>query len=136
MYADRITGSMQRAMDEVSRRRVIQLKYNNEHGITPKTIVKSIREDRLAGKKEDQQISAARELSVSPEEVPHILEELTSKMHLAAANLDFEEAAKLRDKINSLKGLKKRRAENSEERKILRASVTLLGFCSTQDIFK
>lgn len=107
MYADRITGSMQRAMDEVSRRRVIQLKYNNEHGITPKTIVKSIREDRLAGKKEDQQISAARELNVSPEEVPHILEELTSKMHLAAANLDFEEAAKLRDKINSLKGLKK-----------------------------
>jgi len=104
MYADTITGSMQRAIDETKRRRIIQEKYNKEHGITPQTIVKAIREDRLAGKKEEAAKIAAKELHVQPEEVPHLIGELTSKMHLAAANLDFEEAARLRDLVNILKG--------------------------------
>ena len=106
MYADKITGSMQRAIDETDRRRKIQVEYNKEHGITPQTIIKSVRDDRLAGKKEDQVNVTARELHVDPKEVPHILKELTSKMHLAAANLDFEEAVKLRDTIKKLKGEK------------------------------
>jgi excinuclease ABC subunit B len=106
MYADKVTGSMQRAIDETDRRRTIQVAYNKKHGITPQTIIKSVRDDRLAGKKEDQANIAARELHVDPKEVPHILKELSSKMHLAAANLDFEEAAKLRDTIKKLKGEK------------------------------
>jgi excinuclease ABC subunit B len=106
MYADKITGSMQRAIDETTRRRTIQEKYNIKNKITPKTIVKSVREDRLAGKKEEMAVTAARELHVQPEDVPHILKELTAKMHLAAENLDFEEATKLRDMIKLLKGEK------------------------------
>jgi excinuclease ABC subunit B len=106
MYADKITGSMQRAIDETDRRRKIQEKYNIKNKITPQTIIKSVREDRLAGKREEMAVTAARELHVQPEDVPHILKELTAKMHLAAENLDFEEATKLRDMIKLLKGEK------------------------------
>jgi len=106
MYADKITGSMQRAIDETTRRRTIQEKYNKKNNITPQTIIKSVREDRLAGKREEMAVTAARELHVQPEDVPHILKELTAKMHLAAENLDFEEATKLRDMIKLLKGEK------------------------------
>ncbi len=107
MYADKITGSMKRAIDETNRRRAIQEKYNKDHGIEPRTIKKAIREDRLAGKKEEAAVTAAKELHVKPEDVPHMISELTSKMHFAAANLEFEEAARLRDLVNMLKGNKK-----------------------------
>jgi excinuclease ABC subunit B len=108
MYADTITGSMRRAINETQRRRKIQEAFNKEYGLTPQTIVKGIREDRLAGKKEETTAEAARRLHVAPEDLPHVLEELTSKMHLAAANLEFEEAVRLRDEIATLKGEQKR----------------------------
>ena len=104
MYADQMTGSMRRAIDETTRRREIQEAFNRTHGITPQSIVKGVREDRLAGKKEETVEAAARRLHVAPEDVPHVLEELISKMHLAAANLEFEDAARLRDEVAVLKG--------------------------------
>jgi excinuclease ABC subunit B len=104
MYADTVTGSMKRAMGETERRRAIQEAFNREHGMTPQTIVKAVREDRLAGKREETALAVAKRLNVAPEDIPHVITELTSKMHLAAANLDFEEAAHLRDEISALKG--------------------------------
>ncbi len=104
MYADTVTGSMRRAITETERRRIIQETFNRKHGITPRTVVKGIREDRLAGKTEETANEAARRLHVAPEDIPHILAALTAKMHLAAANLAFEEAAHFRNQIAALKG--------------------------------
>ena len=99
LYADRITDSMQKAMDETNRRRTIQLQYNEEHGIQPETIRKAIR-DTL-----QQEISGGSmaRSSVGEDEseyVTHeIIRELESEMHTAAERLDFERAADLRDRI-------------------------------------
>ncbi|MBI2410588.1 MAG: excinuclease ABC subunit UvrB [Candidatus Kerfeldbacteria bacterium] len=105
MYADTITGSMQRAIDEVNRRRAIQLAYNTKHGITPQTILKRIRDDRLGGKKEEEPVGfpamdAAKNLH--EEEYEHLLKDLYAQMQLAAQNLEFEKAATLRDQIEQL----------------------------------
>lgn len=106
MYADRITGSMQRAMGEVERRREKQEAYNKKHGITPQAIKKAIRDDRLAGKKEEIERNEAVELAknLNKTEKKHLVEELTAQMNLAAENLDFERAAQLRDQINAIDG--------------------------------
>ncbi len=104
LYADRITGSMKRATDETTNRRNIQEAFNRTHGITPQSIQKSIRTYEFRMKTEDRAKAAAVQLHVLPEEIPHVIKELTSKMHLAASNLEFEEAARLRDQIAALKG--------------------------------
>lgn len=103
MYADRVTGSMQRAIAETERRRAIQHAYNTQHGITPTTVVRAIRDDRLGGKKEAVDPIAIPK-HISPEMLPQLLTDLQSKMELAAESLDFETAAKLRDAIASITG--------------------------------
>ena len=105
MYADAITESMQKAIDETKRRREIQMKYNEEHGITPKTIQKSVRDLISISKK-----VAAEELrmekdpeSMSRKELEKLTADLTKQMKKAAAELNFEAAAELRDKLIDLK---------------------------------
>lgn len=105
MYADKITESMQLAIDETKRRREIQMKYNEEHGITPKTIQKSVRDLISISKK-----VAAQELrlekdpeSMSEKELQKLIADLTKQMKKAAAELNFESAAELRDKLVELK---------------------------------
>lgn len=101
MYADRITGSMKLAMDEVERRRKIQLSYNKKHDITPVGITKAIKETRLGGKKAEEEAKAEEgDLSkMSKQDIAYLIEELRDQMDLAARNLDFEKAAELRDRI-------------------------------------
>jgi len=101
MYADRVTGSMQTAMDEVKRRRKIQESYNKKHGITPQSIQKDIREGRLAGTKiapEDKK-SEIDYSKMDKKEVRYYIEELKDRMDLASKNLEFERAGGLRDEI-------------------------------------
>ncbi|MFA6511720.1 MAG: excinuclease ABC subunit UvrB [Patescibacteria group bacterium] len=103
LYADRITGSMKRAIDETERRRASQQAYNDQHGITPASIKKAVRDDRFAGKKhEEADVLLPKIKDIPPEELPHITHQLEEKMELAAQNLDFEEAARLRDLIAKL----------------------------------
>ncbi len=106
MYADRVTGSMQRAMAETERRRKVQEAYNRDHGMTPQSIQKALRtyEFRQQQTADERAKVAAAKLHVLPEDIPHVLKELTAKMHLAAQNLEFEEAARLRDSVAALKG--------------------------------
>lgn len=105
MYADRRTGSMERAISETLRRRKIQQAYNEKHGITPAGIIKAIRESRLAGKQKPQDEKPIIDpTSIPKDELPHILHDLENQMALAAANLEFERAANIRDQITQLKG--------------------------------
>jgi excinuclease ABC subunit B len=106
MYADKITGSMQRAMDEVKRRRKIQEEYNKKHGITPTGIKKMIKETRLAGKKAEEEKKNQDEVDItklSKQELAYLIEELRDQMDMASRNLDFEKAAELRDKIAAIR---------------------------------
>ena len=99
MYADELTESMEKAISETNRRRQIQENYNEEHGITPKTIQKSVRDLIKASIVED--ISA--EYKIDKNETPEqIIERLTDEMLKAAAAMEFEKAAELRDKIKDL----------------------------------
>ncbi len=105
MYADSITDSMRAAIDETNRRREIQQKYNEEHGITPQTIKKAVR-DLIAISKAAS--ASEEEFRKDPEsmdarELEKLAKELTKKMRQAAAELNFEEAAKLRDRMKEVK---------------------------------
>ena len=106
MYADSITDSMRVAMDETERRRTIQQQYNEAHGITPQTIRKSVRELISISKKvakEEQQFAKDPE-SMSNKELDKLIAEVKKKMERAAADLNFEAAAELRDRMVELKG--------------------------------
>ena len=105
MYADTITDSMRATIDETNRRREIQQKYNEEHGITPQTIKKAVR-DLIAISKAAS--TSEEEFKKDPEsmdarELEKLVKELTKKMRQAAAELNFEEAAKLRDRMKEVK---------------------------------
>lgn len=105
MYADHITDSMRVAIEETNRRRAIQQQYNEEHGITPTTIKKSVR-DLIAISKaaiEDEKDFKKDPESMDAKELLKLSKELTKKMHQAAAELNFEEAAKLRDRMVQIK---------------------------------
>ena len=105
MYADTITDSMRQAMDETQRRREIQMAYNEEHGITPTTIKKSVRDLISISKKvaaEEMRMEKDPE-SMSRKEMEKLIKELEKQMRRAAADLNFEAAAKLRDKMTELK---------------------------------
>lgn len=105
MYADSITDSMRAAIDETNRRREIQQKYNEEHGITPQTIKKAVRDliaiSRAASASEEELRKDPE--SMDARELEKLAKELTKKMRQAAAELNFEEAAKLRDRMKEVK---------------------------------
>jgi len=104
MYADRVTDSMDRAIDETERRRKIQMTYNEEHGIEPASIIKEVRDitDRVrakttAGPKDEA--AALRPTQLPPDELAWLIRELKKQMKAAADELEFEKAALLRDQI-------------------------------------
>ena len=105
MYADTITDSMRVALDETQRRREVQMAYNEEHGITPKTIQKAVRDLIAVSKKvaaSEVQMEKDPE-SMSEKELEKLIKELEKQMKKAAADLNFEAAAELRDKLIELK---------------------------------
>ncbi len=102
MYADHITESMEKAITETNRRREIQHKYNVEHNITPHSVKKEISVGLRAIIPEKEEVTRLDLKRVPKEELPSLLKELQSQMQLAAANLDFEQAALLRDQIKEI----------------------------------
>lgn len=105
MYADKVTGSMQRAIDETNRRREVQEQYNQRHGITPKSISRAVSEMLPRAEKEE---STAQRMKIDLKRIPKeeydfMIRDLTSQMDLAAANLEFEKAAELRDLIEEIR---------------------------------
>ena len=105
MYADTITDSIRAALDETQRRREVQMAYNEEHGITPKTIQKAVRDLIAVSKKvaaSEVQMEKDPE-SMSEKELEKLIKELEKQMKKAAADLNFEAAAELRDKLIELK---------------------------------
>lgn len=105
MYADKMTDSMAKAISETERRRAVQQKYNEEHGITPTTIHKAVRDLISISKKADQvDMIKEKDLeSMSKKELEALVKKITKEMHTAAAELNFEKAAELRDKLIDLK---------------------------------
>lgn len=109
LYADQTTKSMTQAIDEVSRRRKIQTEYNTAHGITPESIIKSIRAKLVEKEKEEREkpIDVLLELSnknvILPDEKEALIKRFGKEMKKAAADLDFETAALIRDRIKMLK---------------------------------
>ncbi len=113
LYADKITGSMQRAMDETSRRRETQIAHNTKHGITPKSIIKSVSDimegARAPGSRPGSRKKVAENSASYLAEIPegkdlwHHIQDLEKDMFEAAKNLEFEKAAQLRDRISELK---------------------------------
>jgi len=107
LYADRVTGSMQRALDEMSRRRTLQQRYNEEHGITPRSIVKSVDQvrfvTRVADAKTTKVVSTAAPRPADAREREALIQLLEGQMQTAAEELDFELAAVLRDQILELR---------------------------------
>ncbi len=101
MYADKITDSMRKAIDETERRRKIQKEYNEEHGIVPKTIQKAVRDRIRISKKAGTDITEEEKdpESMSFEELQRHIAKMTKQMNQAAAELNFEKAAKLRDRM-------------------------------------
>ena len=105
MYADTVTDSMRQAIDETMRRRQIQMAYNEEHGITPTTIQKSVRDLISISKKvaaEEMRMEKDPE-SMSRKELEKLIADVTKQMRKAASELNFEAAAELRDKMTELK---------------------------------
>ena len=127
MYADTVTDSMQKAIDETKRRREIQMAYNKKHGITPKTIIKPIQEaissttkTEDSGKEADSTEFTTKDFAkLNRDDQTKMVEELTEQMRTAAKRLDFEQAATLRDTIMELKaqmtGKKTKRMKHSKK---------------------
>ena len=101
MYADSVTGSMERAITETERRREIQMKYNADHGIVPKTIIKGVRDVIEISKKETKKPLK----QYTKREKAELIEKMTKQMKEAARQLEFEQAAYLRDKIIELRNM-------------------------------
>lgn len=107
MYADTVTPSMRRAIDETQRRREKQDEYNKQNGITPKTVIKSVRDLLEISKPEDGRASRAEGKKMSPKEREETIARLEKEMQRASKLLEFEYAAVLRDRIIKLRGEKK-----------------------------
>ena len=103
MYADFITESMEKAISETNRRREIQKKYNEEHGITPHSIKKEVSAGLRAIIPEKEKVDKLDIKRIPKDELPTLIKQLSSEMQLAAANLEFERAALLRDEIEKIK---------------------------------
>ncbi|MBP1908234.1 excinuclease ABC subunit UvrB [Methanolobus bombayensis] len=104
LYADNMTGSMERAINETERRRKLQMEFNEKHGITPTTIRKALQKELVEGEKYRPKsgVMAIAE-DASTREIADIIIDLEADMHLAAKNLEFERAADLRDRIKELR---------------------------------
>ena len=102
MYADELTDSMEKAISETNRRRNIQEQYNKEHGITPKTIQKSIRENISMVSAENIGVEFKLE---KEEDIKEVITKLTDEMLKYATDMEFEKAAEIRDKIKELENL-------------------------------
>ena len=104
LYADEITDSMQRALQETERRRRLQLEYNERHGITPETVKKALKEfmPELAREHKEQRATKKRAVR-TPAELVSLIKELEQEMYAAAKRLEFEKAARLRDEIKELR---------------------------------
>ncbi len=110
MYADKITGSMDRAIKETTRRRKLQESYNTKHGINPASIIKAISDTRMGGGKEEVPVDNLKEVDVTtmkPDELKYYVDELNDQMDLASKNLEFELAAQLRDRLTEITKLRK-----------------------------
>jgi len=108
MYADRVTDSMQRAIDETDRRRRVQLAYNEEHGIVPASIVKAVHDltDRVRVAADVGKVEEERGFGqMSKDELDHLIRELERQMKTAAKDLEFEKAALLRDQVFELRAV-------------------------------
>lgn len=106
MYGDKITESMRKAIDETARRREIQIKYNEEHGIMPKTIVKEIRDlIAITKKNETGEVEEIHAEDMTKKERKELVKKLEKEMQEAAASLDFEGAAQLRDMVLEIRAL-------------------------------
>jgi excinuclease ABC subunit B len=103
MYADRVTKSMQKTIDETTRRRAIQEAYNREHGITPTGIQKEIGKGMRPDLPEEAKTAKLNLKKIPKDEYGSLVKDLTGQMELASANLEFEKAAELRDIINDIK---------------------------------
>jgi len=113
LYADRMTGSMQRALDETARRRTVQVAYNLEHGITPRGVTKSITDIMEGARQEPEQAAPGRKragkaapalpANASPERIAREIKKLEAEMFKHARNLEFEQAAALRDQLGQLR---------------------------------
>ena len=120
MYADKITDSMARAIDETKRRRAIQMQYNEDHGIEPQTIRKAINDimsyvtDEMGNTTAEQVNKELAELS--REEVLRIISSMEDDMAAASKSMDFEEAARLRDQVVKLRA----QVEGSSEEDVLK----------------
>lgn len=109
LYADKVTDSMQRAIDETNRRRDAQLKYNQENNITPETIKKAIRagiEEEIQARKMAESLATGGDEDESVVDKQSLLEQLQAEMLAAAESLEFEKAAALRDRMAKLRGEK------------------------------
>ena len=115
LYADRITGSMQRAIDITEQRREVQIAYNKKHGITPKGIIKGVRDvleagygDKHSRKTVELQKVAEEKATyqaMTPKQFAKTLEQLEKQMYQHSRDLEFEEAARIRDDIERIKQL-------------------------------
>lgn len=103
MYADRITNSMQRTLDETTKRRAIQAAYNTEHGITPTGIAKAVEKGMRPDLPEEAKTAKLDLRKIPKDEYKHLLRDLSAQMDMAAQNLEFEKAAELRDIIADIK---------------------------------
>ena len=105
MYADEITDSMKNAIDETNRRRALQMKYNEEHGITPETIKKDVRDLISISKQVDKKINDIEKdpESMDRKEIEELIKKVQKRMDQAAADLDFETAIEMRDRMTTLK---------------------------------
>ncbi|MFI5362503.1 MAG: excinuclease ABC subunit UvrB [Elusimicrobiota bacterium] len=115
LYADTVTGSMKRALDEMDRRRTKQVAYNLEHGIKPKTIVKAVEEleeFQTNAKREGLMLLRDAERPLSAKDLPTIVAEVEARMKAAADSLDFEQAVLLRDQLFELKGMSASKEKN------------------------
>jgi excinuclease ABC subunit B len=112
MYADTVTGSMQKAIDETNRRRKLQAEYNKKNGITPETIKSSIKDVLSSIYEADYYtvpvVAEKKEEYIPPHELPNIIKALRKEMQEAAKKLDFEKAAELRDRISELEEIEVR----------------------------
>ncbi|MBC7189663.1 UvrB/UvrC motif-containing protein, partial [Candidatus Aerophobetes bacterium] len=115
LYANKVTSAMKKAIEETERRRRIQLEYNRKHNITPQTIKKSILADietYTAERFEKLQVAEEKEEYIPPlEKIPQVIRSLERKMQKAAEELEFEKAAKFRDRIKQLKKILSERLE-------------------------